>query len=418
MGDFQQLIRFEVANSAVAFRDRSYDRDSRQELLRDLLGLANAAIEGPRYVFLGVRDTVGGAREVVGTPETAASEVRKLCRALAADFIDPPLAIRVDETLVDGARIVVLILPECDDQPYLLKKTASSSMRIGSGWIRQGTQYKRITRPDLQRIFEHKLLSHSAAAEVRVGFAGKILETQLQLPVLRVDQLPSEAASLKLRKMLQARQVAKEVCAQDGTRIQRLVHAQVFGANELYTPHGEHTLLQRLNRTGQDYEAADRHYEFELCAHKVNFGLENVGGVAFERGTLVLDFARMDGFDIADRIWPSPDGCGAVSEGYPTVDVGPRTIRVQTSLGPIAPGTTAMAFRQPLRLCLREPSIGKTIPVSYSVHGSSLRSAISGTLRIAVVDDQTRSRPPSTCMTTSGRVAGRYRRANGGDSTH
>jgi hypothetical protein len=396
MGDFQQLIRFEVANSAVAFRDRSYGKDSRQELLRDLLGLANAAVKGPRYVFLGVRDTVGGAREAAGISESEAAEVRELCQTLAADFIDPPLAIRIDETLVDDARIVALILPECDDQPYLLKKTASNSMRIGSGWIRQGTQYKRITRADLQRIFEHKLLSQSAGAEIRVGFAGRILETLLHLPVVRLDQLPSEAASVKLKKMLQARQVAKEACAQDGTRIQRLVHAQVFGSNELYTSHGEHTLLQRLDRTGEDYEAADRHYEFELCAHKVNFVLENVGGVAFERGTLVLDFPCMDGVDIADRIWPPPDGSGTVPEGYPTVDVGPRTMRVQTSLGPIAPGAKAMAFRQPLRLCLREPGIGKTIPVSYSLHGRSLRSAVSGTLRITVVDDQSKSSPPRT----------------------
>ena len=394
MGDFRQLIRFEVANSAVAFRRAAYGKDSRPEMLRDMLGLANAGVRGPRYIFLGVDDTVGGAREIVGVTEAEAAQVQKLCQKLSVEFVDPPLAVRVEEQIVDGARVVVLILPDCSDPPYLLKRSASNTMRTGNGWVRQGTSYRRLTREDLQRIFEQKLLSQSVGAEIRVGFAGRILESVLHLPILRLEELPSEAASVKLKKMIEARQAAEAFSGNDGTRLQRLVHARVFGVDETYRSHSEATLLERLDRTSEDYEAADRHYEFETRAHKVNLVVENVAGAPFERGTLILDFPCMDGVEIAEKIWPSPDGAARVPDGYPTVDVGPRTTRIQSSIGSIPIGGKAMAFRQPLRLCLREAGIGNTIPISYSVHGRGLRATVSGTLRINILDDQPQAKPP------------------------
>jgi len=101
----------------------------------------------------------------------------------------------------------------------------------------------------------------------------------------------------------------------------------------------------------------------------------------------VLDFPCMDGVEIVERIWPAPDGKCADPEGYPLVDIGPRTMRVQTNVGPIPPGSRAMAFSQPLRLCLREPGVGKTIPLSFSLHGKSLRATVAGTLRINILED-------------------------------
>jgi len=393
MGDFQQLIRFEVANSAVAFRERAYGKEDRQELLRDLLGLANAFVTGPRYVFLGVRDTVGGTREIVGISESEAAAVQKFCQKLAADYIDPPLPVRIEETLIDEVRVTALVLLDCDDPPYLLKRSASNTMRTGSGWIRQGTSYSRVTRADLQRMFEQKLRSQTAGAELRVGFAGRVLEPVLHLPVMRLGRLPSEVASVKLQRMLEAKQAARQVAGADGTRIQRLVHAQLFGLTELYRADSDGTLLERLEQAGQDYAAADKHYEFEQCSHKLNLMIENVSGVPCERGTLVLDFPRMDGVDIAEQIWPDPESPDAVPDGYPTVEIGPRTMRVQTTLPSIPAEGKAMAFRQPLRVCLREPGIGKTVPISYSVHGRGLRATVSGTLRLVIDDSESKALP-------------------------
>lgn len=394
MDGFEQLIRFEVANSAVAFRKRAYGVADRQELLRDLLGLANAVVKGPRYIFLGVDDTVGGDRKIVGISDAARAEVHGLCTHLVNNFLDPPLPVRVEEAIIDRKKIIIIVLLDCHGQPYLLKTNASGSMRQGSGWIRQGTKYRRLMRADFQRIFEETLLSPGTGADVRVGFASRILETALRLPVMRLEQLPSEVASNKLRRMLEARQAARKPSGEAISRIQRLVHAQVFGPNEVYRANGTTTLVEMLDSTPDDFEAADRHYAYEDRAHKLNLVLENLGDGAFEGGVLVLDVPRIEGVELAERIWPSPDGSQPVPDGYPALDAGLRTMRAQTPVGPIQPGARTMALRQPLRLCLREPAIGKTIPINYSLHSRSLRAPLSGSLQIHITDDQPSVRTP------------------------
>ncbi len=87
-------------------------------------------------------------------------------------------------------------------------------------------------------------------------------------------------------------------------------------------------------------------------------------------------------------MWPSPDGAQPVPDGYPALEVGPQTISVQIPVVPIQPGAKAAALRQSLRVCLREPAIGRTIPISYSLHSKRLRAPLSGRLQINVVDDE------------------------------
>lgn len=390
MSEIDQLVRFEVANSAVEFRERAYGDKDRQEFLRDLLGLANAEVDGPRYLFVGVSDTLGGDRSIVGVPEADAARLHKLTRRLVDDFIEPLLDLQVDERLIDGERVVAIILRDCTDPPYLLKRNASSAMRVGSGWIRRGTEFRRIGRADLQRIFESKLLSRSATAELRIGFAGRLVEQVLHLPALPLEQLPSEVASGKIRQLLAAKQVADEQCTDERTRMQRLVHAQLFGASGAYQPESERTLMQRLEQASEEHEAADRYYAFEERAHKVNLVVENVGRAPFEHGTLVLDFPRMDGFEVIDRLWPPPDGPQPVAAAYPTVDVGPRTVRVQTTVSPIAPGSRGMAFDEPLRLGIREDGAGNVVPINFTLYGGSVRAPISGALRIHIDEPEQR----------------------------
>jgi len=394
MGTFEELVRFEVANSAVAFRERAYRLDDRQELLRDLLGLANAASKGPRYVVLGVKDRVGGERQLLGIRDAQADELGRLCSVVVPEFTDPPLKFRIDRAVVYDVTIAAIVLLDCDDPPYLLKKNASSSMRVGNGWIRQGTQYKRLARADLERMFESKFLGRTAAADLRVGFASASGEAAVCLPVLPLDQLPSADARRKLSRLLMAKQATRGMLGKVGSRIERLVHAQVFGESELYAPHNTTTLLKRLDHTEEACESADLHYAHEVRAHKLNLLIENLGSVSFDRGTLLLEFPRIPGLEIAERLYLSAETGEPAPDGYPTVAVGPRMVRVQASVGPVQPGNKALAFRQPLRVGLREPCSGQTIPVSYSLHGRALRASLSGSLRITCVEHRFGSRPP------------------------
>ena len=98
----------------------------------------------------------------------------------------------------------------------------------------------------------------------------------------------------------------------------------------------------------------------------------------------------MDGFEVIDRLWPLPDGPQPEATRYPAVDIGPRTARVQTMIGSIAPGSKGMAFDEPLRLGIREDGAGNVVPIHFTLYGGSLRAPISGALRIHIDEPEQR----------------------------
>jgi len=71
MRQLEDLVRYEPANSSLAFRERGYDPDERATLLRDVVALANAAVPGPRFMVVGVLDAAGGKRQVRGIERAA-----------------------------------------------------------------------------------------------------------------------------------------------------------------------------------------------------------------------------------------------------------------------------------------------------------------------------------------------------------
>ncbi|HSG63454.1 MAG TPA: hypothetical protein VLD39_00570, partial [Gammaproteobacteria bacterium] len=142
-----------------------------------------------------------------------------------------------------------------------------------------------------------------------------------------------------------------------------------------------------LQAAGTQCEAADRHYEYELRAHKVNFLIENVGSSSFDRGTLVLDIPNVDGVEIPSRISPQP-GCPIPRpEDYPAVEVSARGVRVQASVVAVPAGAKVAAFREPLRMCFRERAAGVTVPIEFTVYGRSLRKPAAGVLRIEIMSN-------------------------------
>jgi len=396
MSSLDELIQLETANSGVAFRERAYGAVERQGLLRDLIGIANASVGGPRVIFMGVRDVVGGKRQFVGLSGDAVAEARSLYQSLVGRFVEPPLSVRIKTIDIDGVTVAALIVDQCDDPPYLLKESVSNTMRTGNGWIRKGTDNSRLSRADLQRMFEAKFRGVSGTADIQVGFPGKVLQPEVTLPVLALDEFPSELAGERIRGMLEAKNASREVFGRTVTQIERLVHAKIFGGDEPYEEHSSSSLHKRLEGSAGEHGAADRHYEFEVRAHKLNITLSNIGDADLGGAALVLDFPQIEGVGVVESPFEAPGAEPCQAEGYPVVDPGPRTTRVQASVGGIPRGEAVEAFAIPLRVWCRESAAGKTLPLDFTLHGKGLREPITGTLRIHIGEAETTTRQPRT----------------------
>jgi hypothetical protein len=384
MRDLEDLVRCENANSALAFRERAYLANEHAELLRDLLGLANAPVSGPRLLVVGVRDG-GDRRRIVGVAAQAWSDFRTRLEALLGDSIEPPLEVAVRALQIDGALVGVVCLTACDDPPYLLSARGAGGLPAGSGWIRRGTQLYPLLRTDLQRVFAAKYAAPPIDVALRIGFPGDVPQSEIALPALELDALPSAVVAANLRKVLEAKQNAKDVLGRTETQVARLVHAQVFGVEQPYESHSDESLRLQIARTADDYRAADEHYAFEVRAHKLELVVANPGATALRAATLRATLPRLETIGIAERLYTNGDG-PTRSDAYPRVQPGKHTVSIEVDIGTIPRGSVTSAFREPPRLWARRGAAGKTIPVDVTLYARELREPWRETLLIRILD--------------------------------
>ncbi|HUF20543.1 MAG TPA: hypothetical protein VMP00_07290 [Burkholderiales bacterium] len=379
------LVQNEAADSSIAFRDRVYRRGEQGELLRDVIALANAAVVGRRFLFLGVVDRPGRVR---GFPGITARTWKRFCQVVPAFLertVEPHLTVTLQSVQVDGALVGALCLDACEDPPYLLARRISPNMPAGGGWVRRGVKLRRLLRDHLQKIFQARF-RRQEVGDVTVGFPGELPREELLLPVLPVDQMPSMRAAHKVNRMIEANEVSRAVLGRSDSRIARLVHAQVSGEDIPYREQGTKTMRVKLREIPLEHAAADDHYQFELRAHRLNFLLSNLADKPQTDLVLTLKIPRIEGVGVADRVYSAPGELCPRRGRYPKVDVGPRTIVVQVTGIRIPRRGMVEAFHEPLRFWLRETAAGQTIRVGYVLQGATMAKPVQGRLKIFVID--------------------------------
>src|SRR5215510_9151129 len=93
MAKLEDLALFETANSALAFREQAYTRADAAQFLKDILALANAEVDVPRCLFVGVRDIAGEKRTFPGIDAAAMDGMRKMLPVVLAHCVEPRLKI-------------------------------------------------------------------------------------------------------------------------------------------------------------------------------------------------------------------------------------------------------------------------------------------------------------------------------------
>jgi len=379
------LIRNADADSSVSFRERVYRRGEQGELLRDVIALANAAVVGRRFLFLGVNDQERSER---GFPGVSQRSWKNFC-VVAPDFlartVEPALRITLQQVEIGNALVGALCLERCEDPPYLLARRVSATLPAGGGWIRRGIRQRRLLRKHLQRIFEARFKREEVGV-VAVGFPGDLPREELMLAVMPLDDLPSALAAHKISRKLESKRVTKSVLGRTDSRIARLVHAQVSDQNVPYIEQGTKTMLVKLREIPHDNAVADDYYRYELRAHKLNLLLNNFGSKTQTDLVLTLKIPRIDGVEVAEHVYSAPGSRALKHDMYPKVDVGPKTIAVQVA-GLRIPGRGSIeAFFEPLRLILREGAAGQTIRIAYTLRGPMLEKPVQGRLKIFAIE--------------------------------
>jgi hypothetical protein len=388
----EDIVKAGEENEKVLFRRLTYSKNSQGDLLRDVLALANAKVEGERYIILGAEPGIVGA-VLTGVPRESIDATHRY-QAVVRDYIEPPLHMHAVAFYAEGKQLVGLVLDGCDDKPYMMRSDHSAELHRGDAWIRVKSENQRMGRRQLENVFADRFAEPLFAGKIEVGFDGDMLSQEQSVQTVDSNHLPSFQARAKLQTLIEAKEQAGTP-ADENTFITRLTHARLFGADQPYQSHSVNELRQELDKLQDRYQDADEYFRFVEKGHKLNLALVNRSEQEIQAASIAVMVPKAARFRVALRKPGNPARDPTASKvfddqtTYPTVTELESSYQITENLGTVAPGMTVLAFREPLRLFADRAMAGKRVVVYYKLFGGNLRRPITGKLDLKLVEAQT-----------------------------
>ena len=385
MDNLLKIARTATPGTGIQFRQEKYGSDGVCSFLRDVLALANADVEGARYIIVGA-DFDSKGRKTAHSIDADDFSGKPSYQSLANEYIEPPIRIRYKPVSLEGKRIGVFEIGDTQDRPYMMRIDYSKRLRRGDAYVRSKSNTMKMGRRQLSELFEKKFRDSVSADDLEIGFAGEIIHKDLTLNCCDLSQLPSAEASNKLNQLIDIQNNSHQ--SGSTTVMARLTHARLFGADDPYVARSPEQLMQEINELRAKYRDDDNHFLFELRGEKVQMVVYNQGNEPIIDASLSLVMPNHNVFYVADSLPKtknrsgfanlSPDEIGT----YPAVVLKDDSIQISRKIGDIPVGEPIEVFESPLRLCAGNDLKGKRFGVRYRLHAQNLRSPAKGQLKL------------------------------------
>lgn len=137
-------------NEYLDFKKGLYVKANYENLLKDVLAMANAKINGSRYIIFGVKETAGQEKELFDVKEPVDAATYQ---ELIFENIEPQLTCHLNYLTYNDYLLAVLEIVEPNSQPYLLKKDYGK-LNKGLCYIRRGSKNDFALRVDYDYFYK------------------------------------------------------------------------------------------------------------------------------------------------------------------------------------------------------------------------------------------------------------------------
>jgi len=384
MNRLLEMVQSAEPGPGVQYRKATYGTKDIHHFLCDVIAVANAEAEGHRYIIVGVEHDRNTARTIHDVDEHDFSG-KPPYQELVAEFVEPPIRIEYQPLMLDGKRIGVFEIFDCQDRPYMMRADHSEHLRRGDAYVRVQDTPVKMGRRQLQDLFEQKFHGSLSEGIVEIGFTGEILYKDLKVPTTDLSQMPSVIQRGKLTELID---IKKQSIEMGSSGLARLTHARLFGSDNPYEDRTPTSLLRAKSAAGETYEEDDRYFLFDTNAQKIQLVVLNQGDNPIENASLSLIFPQHAAFYLANRL-PKIFRDGKFADRspvelavYPSVIVKDNAIHVSSSLGSIPCGTPVPAFERSLRICVGKELQGRKFGIQYALYAKNLRRPAQGKLRL------------------------------------
>lgn len=385
MNRLARIVQSATPSTSVQFRKSAYGRSGVQEFLRDVLAMANASVDGSRYIITGAEFDHKGRKRMFSVDNDDFSG-KPAYQSLANDHIEPPLCIRYQPVTVDGERMGVYEIGDCQDRPYMMRVDFSETLRRGDAYARVNNSAVKLGRRQLLTLFEKKFRDSLSATNIEIGFPGSIIHKDHRIRTCNLSKLPSSVASAKLQELIQAKNRVHASTA--NTAVARLTHARLFGTDSPYEERSTDEIIAEMKQMERQYLNQDNHFLFTEKKRDLQLVVFNQGDEPVEDASLTLLMPNHDALHVATRLPKIPkdtqfiDRTPAEQADYPSVSLSDNSIQITVKLDSVPPGEPVNAFTVPLRLCVGDELKGRRLGIQYKLFAQNLRAPAEGKLRL------------------------------------
>ena len=196
MNRLLKIVRSAMPGTGVQFRRTAYGKSEIRRFLRDVIAMANAPVDGPRYIVVGMDFCSKGQKKIYDVDQQDFSG-NPAYKKLVSEFVEPMILIRYQPVVSEGKRIGVFEIADCQDRPYMMRADYSESLRRGDAYVRVEDMPVKLGRRQLQSMFEKKFVDSVSVGKVEIGFPGEIIHKDFAVRTVDLSQMPSLIASEK-----------------------------------------------------------------------------------------------------------------------------------------------------------------------------------------------------------------------------
>lgn len=389
MDNIERLIKYEREGSKLDFKQEQYHRMKYQDLIKDIMSMANVPSEGKRYIVIGVKDHLDGTKEFFSIPDEEIVD-QATFQQIIRENIEPTIDFSYYPFEFDGNILGVIEIDNCINAPYMMKKDYGN-LKKGDCFIRNGSQQSRMIRRDYDEIERFKF-DNFLSNKIEIGF-DKELNQKLVVKGVEDLELPSKKAEIKIQSILNER--VKQKSAVDSNVLSRFL----FESPKFYSPfqtvpyeeQSTESLEKILENVDENYHDHNLYYISEKKSEKINLTLMNRGNRYLEDVSIVLEIPTDSGF-VMEKIYDKPKSSLAVELPfyphkvyYPHVEKDSKTCVVRQNVGSLKHHLATEVFDENLRVFFGEKLIGESFKWSYTIYAKNLPRPINGELIIDVV---------------------------------
>jgi hypothetical protein len=366
----QQLIQQPTTSSKLVVFD-PFRMPEPSELVKEVIGLANADVEGPRYILFGVNPGAIDGSKVVGIKDDAAAALKKAHRVISAQ-VEPVVSLAFIFDRINGKLAGALEIDGGEDGPFMPGDEFAADDSGKKTWVREGRELLIVDIGELgaanddeaeEEAEEEGLAELAETPSIDVGFNEETGCEEIELSIPDTSDPPFADEKGDMGSTTSLTQTLKTAVNTMTTKLVGLARGQSKDDDDSSTD---------VVKAAQDLiTESHNHYYYEEKAIQLNFTLLNTGDHPVDELHIEFGFPKIEDFEITDRIHLSPfdksSNPAVVNKGYPEVESGRKGFVVRSRIGVLQPGSATPAFKSPIRMAVGPGAQMRKVAVLYTL---------------------------------------------------